>query len=244
MGGNCDQFIIAKWETKRLMEIRKCLFYLFLLLLSKSGYAQVEQIDSTQLERERIRWNRSLTKDTAYKFNKNPNQLLVESIKGKRPGKALDLGMGQGRNTIYLAKVGWDVTGIDIANEAVDFANTRAKEEKINITTELIPIEQFQFGVNKWDLIVHVYEGCLDDEKRIQKIIMSLKPRGIFVFEFFHREAGLQINRPDFGCISNSVKEIILKAGGLSIVRYSEEIGIADYGLKQNRLVKLVGVKK
>jgi hypothetical protein len=73
---------------------------------------------------------------------------------------------------------------------------------------------------------------------------MSLKPRGIFVFEFFHREAGLQINRPDFGCISNSVKEIILKAGGLSIVRYSEEIGIADYGLKQNRLVKLVGVKK
>ena len=226
------------------MEIRKCLFYLFLLLLSKSGYAQVEQIDSTQLERERIRWNRSLTKDTAYKFNKNPNQLLVESIKGKRPGKALDLGMGQGRNTIYLAKVGWDVTGIDIANEAVDFANTRAKEEKINISTELIPIEQFQFGVNKWDLIVHVYEGCLDDEKRIQKIIMSLKPRGIFVFEFFHREAGLQINRPDFGCISNSVKEIILKAGGLSIVRYSEEIGIADYGLKQNRLVKLVGVKK
>lgn len=226
------------------MEIRKCLFYLFLLLLSKSGYAQVEQIDSTQLERERIRWNRSLTKDTAYKFNKNPNQLLVESIKGKRPGKALDLGMGQGRNTIYLAKVGWDVTGIDIANEAVDFANTRAKKEKINITTELIPIEQFQFGVNKWDLIVHVYEGCLDDEKRIQKIIMSLKPRGIFVFEFFHREAGLQINRPDFGCISNSVKKIILKAGGLSIVRYSEEIGIADYGLKQNRLVKLVGVKK
>jgi SAM-dependent methyltransferase len=152
--------------------------------------------------------------------------------------------MGQGRNTIYLAKVGWDVTGIDIANEAVDFANARAKKEKINITTELIPIEQFQFGVNKWDLIVHVYEGCLDDEKRIQKIIMSLKPRGIFVFEFFHREAGLQINRPDFGCISNSVKKIILKAGGLSIVRYSEEIGIADYGLKQNRLVKLVGVKK
>jgi SAM-dependent methyltransferase len=226
------------------MEIRKYLFYLFLLLVSTSAYGQAEQIDSTQLERERIRWNRSLTKDTAYKFNKNPNQLLIESIKGKRPGKALDLGMGQGRNTIYLAKVGWDVTGIDIANEAVDFANTRAKEEKINISTELIPIEQFQFGVNKWDLIVHVYEGCLYDKKRIQKIIMSLKPRGIFVFEFFHREAGLQINRPDFGCISNSVKEIILKAGGLSIVRYSEEIGIADYGLKQNRLVKLVGVKK
>lgn len=226
------------------MEIRKCLFYLLLILLGTSAYGQAEQIDSTQLERERIRWNRSLTKDTAYKFNKNPNQLLIESIKGKRPGKALDLGMGQGRNTIYLAKVGWDVTGIDIANEAVDFANTRAKEEKINISTELIPIEQFQFGVNKWDLIVHVYEGCLYDKKRIQKIIMSLKPRGIFVFEFFHREAGLQINRPDFGCISNSVKEIILKAGGLSIVRYSEEIGIADYGLKQNRLVKLVGVKK
>lgn len=225
------------------MKIKHHVLVFFLFTLKLTVCAQAERIDSVEIEQERIRWNRSLTKDTAYKFNKNPNQLLIESIKGRKPGKALDLGMGQGRNTIYLAKQGWDVTGIDIANEAIDFAKKKAKEEKNHITTEVIAMEQFQFGTNKWDLIVHVYEGCLDDGKKVQKILMALKPGGLFVFEFFHREAGLQMNRPDFGCTSHSVKERIEKTGGISITRYSEEIGIADFGLKPYRLIKLVGVK-
>ena len=48
-------------------------------------------------------------------FKRKPNSLLVQAVKGRRPGKALDVGMGEGRNAIYLAKQGWKVTGIDRA---------------------------------------------------------------------------------------------------------------------------------
>ena len=49
------------------------------------------------------------------KFQTSPTPLLVEAIKNRAPGKALDVGMGQGRNSIYLAQQGWQVTGFDVS---------------------------------------------------------------------------------------------------------------------------------
>lgn len=55
------------------------------------------------------RWNRILTSANPT-FNTNPNDFLVRMAKGRTPGTALDVGMGQGRNAIYLAQQGWTVT--------------------------------------------------------------------------------------------------------------------------------------
>jgi hypothetical protein len=48
------------------------------------------------------RWNRILTAEKP-RFNANPNTFLVQMMQGRKPGHALDVGMGQGRNAIYLA---------------------------------------------------------------------------------------------------------------------------------------------
>jgi Tellurite resistance protein TehB len=53
-------------------------------------------------------WNRILTAPKP-RFNTAPNAFLAEMIKGLKPGRALDVGMGQGRNTIYLAQQGLGV---------------------------------------------------------------------------------------------------------------------------------------
>jgi len=231
---NCNSITIS-------LKNHKTFCYLFFLLFPLVSFGQVEKTDP--IGGERIRWNKSLTHDTAYKFNKNPNTLLMETVRGLKPGKALDLGMGQGRNSIYLAMNGWDVTGVDIADEAIAFALKQAKENKVNIHTHNIPMETFDFGIHEWDLIVHVYEGCFDDS-RVGKIVKALKPGGILVFEFFHREAGIEMKRPTFGCETNLVKSTVEKADAFKILRYSEEVGIADYGLKNYKLVKLVAAKK
>jgi SAM-dependent methyltransferase len=221
----------------------KTFHYLFFLLQPIFSHGQGEKIDSLAIERERIRWNKSLIYDTSYKFNKEPNALLIETVRALKPGKALDLGMGQGRNSIYLAMNGWDVTGVDIADEAMAFAMVQASESNVNINTHRTPMETFDFGINEWDLIIHVYEGCFDDS-RISKISKALKPGGILVFEFFHREAGIEMKRQTFGCETNSIKRTIEQAGGFNILRYSEETGLADYGLRNYKLVKLVADKK
>lgn len=51
-------------------------------------------------------------------FSTAPSQLLVEAIRGVRPGRALDVGMGMGRNALHLGRAGWDVTGFDVSSVA------------------------------------------------------------------------------------------------------------------------------
>lgn len=195
-----------------------------------------------EIESEKTQWNNFLTDDTAFKLNEDPNVLLIETVKQLIPGKALDLGMGFGRNSIYLAMNGWDVTGVDIADEALAFGLAEASKNK-KIDGIVFPMEAYDLGIEEWNLIVHVYKGCLSDS-RISRISKALKPGGVLVFEFFHREAGIEMKKPTFGCETSSTKRTIEQAGGFKILRYTEEVGIADYGLKNYKLVKLVAVKK
>lgn len=58
-----------------------------------------------------------------------PDTRLVELVEGERspePGRALDLGCGAGRNTLYLARHGWDAVGIDMMGRAIEKARSKA----------------------------------------------------------------------------------------------------------------------
>jgi 2-polyprenyl-3-methyl-5-hydroxy-6-metoxy-1,4-benzoquinol methylase len=57
--------------------------------------------------------------DAGEVFSRKPNAFLVEMLRHRRPGTALDVGMGQGRNSIFLAQQGWEVTGFDPSDEGV-----------------------------------------------------------------------------------------------------------------------------
>jgi SAM-dependent methyltransferase len=58
-----------------------------------------------------------------------PDGWLVEHVEGEHrlaPSRALDLGCGAGRNSLYLARLGWEVTGIDMLAPAIDKARSKA----------------------------------------------------------------------------------------------------------------------
>ena len=78
---------------------------------------------------------------------------------GRKPGRALDVGMGQGRNAIYLAQQGWDVSGFDPADKAVALAQQEAKRLGVSLRTQIVGDDEFDFGRNQWDLIVLSYVG-------------------------------------------------------------------------------------
>ncbi|MBS1681823.1 MAG: methyltransferase domain-containing protein [Bacteroidetes bacterium] len=213
------------------------------LLITVVSFCQ-EKIDKDEIDKVRKTWNKAFVDTTANFFNKKPNELLMETVKGKKPGKALDIGMGQGRNSIFLAKNGWKVTGIDIADEAMKMAIKEAERNHVQIDTIVTPMETFDYGINQWDLVVRLYEGCLNGGADMDKVAKSLKKGGLFVFEFFHIEAGIEMKRPDFGCTSANVKEIVEKTNKFKILSYSENKGVADYSLKTLKLIKLVAKKK
>ncbi|MGC8884846.1 MAG: methyltransferase domain-containing protein, partial [Bryobacteraceae bacterium] len=84
----------------------------------------------------------------------DPSAILVQAVKGVRPGKALDFGMGLGRNALWLAGQGWDVTGIDISDVAVEKVKKAAAEKQLKVDAVLADIRQYDLGREKWDLIV------------------------------------------------------------------------------------------
>jgi len=115
-------------------------------------------------------------------FVQTPNALLASAIEGRKPGKALDIGMGQGRNTVFLAMQGWDVTGFDPSDEGVRLAQASAAKAGVKIRALVAADDQFDFGVAQWDLIVMTYirSPTVRDVERIRR---ALAPSGIFVYE-------------------------------------------------------------
>jgi SAM-dependent methyltransferase len=123
-------------------------------------------------------WNRFFTVD-APKFNTAPNSFLVSVVQGRPTGKALDVGMGEGRNALYLAKIGWHVTGFDPADRAVALAQQRAKQLGLTLSTSVVHDRDFDWGTAQWDLVLFSYMP-VNDAARTKA---SLRPGGIVVVE-------------------------------------------------------------
>jgi len=182
-------------------------------------------------------WNQYLVKDRRQWLNSAPNGFLVEIAKGRKPGKALDVAMGEGRNAIWLAQQGWAVTGFDPADQAVAAARSKAQRLGLNIHTEITTMEQFDFGENQWDLIVLSYAGCSQIARQVEK---ALRPGGILVEEAFHTDAlktmkiGGSLCKP--GELPNAFQ-------GLRVLRYEEPVAKPDFAPRPARVVRFAAEK-
>ncbi len=112
-------------------------------------------------------------------FSTAPNAFLVHVVKDLKPGRALDVGMGQGRNSVFLAKLGWDVCGFDISERGMEQARKSAAAAGTKITTIKATLEDFDYGVSQWDLIVGTYVGVA----WLKPAARALKPGGFLVVE-------------------------------------------------------------
>ncbi|MDQ2843371.1 MAG: class I SAM-dependent methyltransferase [Acidobacteriota bacterium] len=126
-------------------------------------FAQAQkQQNRAQEDRSRATYEGAYDPTEPLRFNPEPNSFLMECIKDRRPGRALDVGMGNGRNSIALAQAGWDVTGFDIASAGVEQARKKASERGLKLKALVKSEQQFDFGVNQWDLIVLTYQPFRD----------------------------------------------------------------------------------
>ena len=209
--------------------------------LKQRGFADAEVDSQLKLIEEQgqhsevARWNQILTAERPA-FNINPNEFLVQMAKGRKPGTALDVGMGQGRNTIWLAQQGWDTTGFDPAEKAVALARENAAKLSVRIHTEIKGSEDFDFGERHWDLILVSYVSLRGDEA---KLMRALKPGGVVIVEGFHRDAtkGRSIGS---GVVFDT-GELVKLFSGLRVVRYEEPVGKPDFGSGTMRVVRYCG---
>lgn len=206
----------------------------------KSEKEAVDTIEKLRLLGDRAeieRWNRILTSPKP-RFSTAPNAFLVAVTKGVKPGRSLDVGMGQGRNTIYLAQQGWESVGFDPADRAVAAAQEQAKKLGVKIITSVARAEDFDWGESKWDLIVLSYVGARD---MVANVTRALRPGGMVVVEGFHRDATRA--HPIGGAVVFDTNELLKLFPDLRIVRYEDTNAVGDFGLDETRVVRLAAVK-
>jgi 2-polyprenyl-3-methyl-5-hydroxy-6-metoxy-1,4-benzoquinol methylase len=112
-----------------------------------------------------------------------PAQFLVENTDLLPRGRAIDVAMGSGRNAIYLAKMGFQVEGVDTSREAVEAALARAVEEGVSIQTRVEDLEKIPYiDEEAYDLVI-----CFNYLQRSLMPQMKnwVKPRGMLVYETF-----------------------------------------------------------
>lgn len=166
-------------------------------------------------------------------FNTRPNQFLVDAVKGLRPGRALDVDMGQGRNAIFLARQGWDVTGFDVAAVGLQNAREHAAAAGVKITAVHASDEEFDFGRERWDLIAIIYAL---EKRSVHRVRDALKPGGLVVIEAGHTDDP----KAGFGFRTDELRDIFK---GFRILKYEDTIGRYDWGPETIRLVRLVAQK-
>lgn len=115
-----------------------------------------------------------------------PLELLAGAVRDVQPGAALDVAMGNGRNSVYLARLGWRVTGYDISSAALRLARERAARMGTTIETVEAVHEDFVFGRERWDVIVLSYvvpKGVVMDASFARRLYDSLRSGGRIVCE-------------------------------------------------------------
>lgn len=93
--------------------------------------------------------------------------------------------MGQGRNAVWLATQGWQVTGFDPATDAVAVAVAEAKRAGVSLTAVVQTDERFDWRRGSWDLILLSYVDVRSNAKRA---IDALAPGGVVIVERTHRD--------------------------------------------------------
>ena len=128
--------------------------------------------------------------EPGFAYGTAPNEFLA-SVADRLPrGKILSLAEGEGRNAVYLALLGYQVTGVDGSEVGLRKAVELATERGVAITTLHADLSEFEIEAEQWDGIIACY--ChVPSAIRIplhRASVKGLKPGGLFVLEAFSKE--------------------------------------------------------
>ena len=180
---------------------------------------------------DKTRWN---AKHQNVPMPNSPSDILIKHVKPSGEKRALDIACGTGRNTHYLAKLGYEVDAVDISDYALS---------QIDRTNQIHTIESdltnYRIASNSYDLIINI--NYLE-RKLFSSMIEGLTNEGILIFETFitaHVAGYHNPSNPDFLLRSN---ELPTAFSALKTLLYEERDNINMYGEKV-KIASYIGQK-
>lgn len=134
-------------------------------------------------------WNKRYA-EKVYAYGIEPNQFFKNQLAKLPKGKILFAAEGEGRNAVYAAMQGFEVSAFDSSVEGKNKAESLAQNKNVAISYTVSGLEEIDFPENYFDILVLVYAHFPFEirKKHHQKLIHFLKPNGIIIFEAFGKE--------------------------------------------------------
>jgi SAM-dependent methyltransferase len=164
---------------------------------------------------------------------------VIEMIPRLPPGIALDIAAGTGRNSIALARAGWQVVAVDFSRPGLQGLAEISRYGKLPISTVFADLEEsFPFRQNSFDVILNV---SYLDRALVPQLKFALRPGGVILFDTYlideADEAGhghLRNNR-----FTLDHYELRMLLAGLELMRYREGLVVYPNGKRAWRATAL-----
>ena len=145
--------------------------------------------DSVRAQLQRF-WD-SRYSGTDFVYGTQANDFLVQQAAHlPATGRVLCLADGEGRNGVWLARRGLQVTSVDISAQGVEKARRLASQAGVSLEAVVADVTAFDGGLQRWDAVVsiflHLPEGARSALHR--RVELALKPGGVFLWEAYGPE--------------------------------------------------------
>lgn len=205
----------------------KLLILLFPMLLLAKSNLSTERLNQLSGEKSnkfdsKSEWDQAYSRNS-FIFGKTPAKFLAENFDYIPPESAiLDMGMGEGRNAVFLAQKGHKVTGVDISSVAIKKSYLLAKEYGVKIKGIVASLNKYKIPPESFDAIICFY---YIDRDIVERMKSWLKPGGIIIYEAYSE---LQKKVSGHRKYENSQylkqQELLTLFGDMRVLKYEEPV--------------------
>jgi len=199
-------------------------------------------------------WDERYRND-AFAFGENPNVFLTETLPQFKPDKALFAAEGEGRNAVYAAGLGWEVSAFDLSEFGKTKAEKLAKKNQVSIDYTVGDIQNLAYDANSFDALVMIYAHFPATIKSSchHQLITYLKPGGIVIFEAFskshlkYNSANPKVGGPKDMDQLYSIKEIKKDFQDFEIIELIEtevELSEGNFHIGLGSVIRFIGKKE
>lgn len=134
---------------------------------------------------ERLKWDQRYSQP-GYAYGTDPNDFLRASLLHlPAAGSVLSLAEGEGRNSVFLARHGFEVTAVDASPVGMEKTQTLAEKHGVHVTSVVADLADYTLAPNQYDVIISIFCHLAPPLRRAihKQVQESLNHDGVFLLE-------------------------------------------------------------
>jgi SAM-dependent methyltransferase len=161
----------------------------------------------------------------SYHYGTEPNAFLREHVSSLPQGRVLCVAEGEGRNAVFLAGQGFEVSSIDVTDSGVAKTHRLANERGVTVDAVTGDLATADLGGQCWDGIVSIFAHLPPAIRRNlhRRVVNALAPGGMFLLEAYSpHQLGRGTGGPPAAELTITLRGLLQELDGLEFIHAVE----------------------